>query len=199
MSVTSLALVKEYLMISHSAQDNVIQMMIDGAEDFLKAELGIELASASYTENLPLANGPLDTSAWYVQPWMSTGDMHLTPTHQPCTAVASVTDLYNPDSDPYTFTLINGLIHWTDENGIPYGRWPQGVARFQVVYTAGLATVPAVITEAVCALVKRRYDSRSGETGTGASGATQTWSDFRDADFMKRVRTAFSRRLIAGF
>ena len=63
----------------------------------------------------------------------------------------------------------------------------------------GIAQTTLATQQASYDLVKRRYDSRSGETGTGASGATQTWSDFRDADFMKRVRTAFSRRLIAGF
>ena len=49
------------------------------------------------------------------------------------------------------------------------------------------------------ALVKRRYDARSGETSIGASGASQSWGEFNDSDVIKKVKAAYSRRQIAGF
>ena len=198
MSATPLDLVKEFLAIGHSKQDNIIQMMIDGAEEYLSQLLGVTLASATFVENLPLVAGPLDSRLFFTQAWQTSGELHLIPTYGPVTAVASVVDLYS-DNEPYTFTLVNGLIEWTDENGIPYGRWPQGIARFQVTYTAGFTTVPALIKETVCALVKRRYDARSGETSIGASGASQSWGEFNDSDVIKKVKAAYSRRQIAGF
>lgn len=192
MSVTPLSLVKEFLMVTYDHQDNVIQLLIDGAEAYLAAELNVVFTSAQFTEDLPLSGGPLDTPMRFASPLVVPGELQLLPSNQPVTAVASVQDKWNANN-AMTYRLVNGAIEWTAENGIPYGRWPQGSARWHVTYTAGFATVPALIKETVCALVKRRWDARSGENSTGASGAYQSWSDMQDADFMKRVRKAYSR------
>jgi hypothetical protein len=51
-TIVDLATAKQFLQISHTAQDSVVQILIDGAESFLATHLEIAFGSASVTENL---------------------------------------------------------------------------------------------------------------------------------------------------
>jgi len=175
MSTVTLVLAKEFLEISHSAQDNAIQAMLDGAEDWLARYLGVALASATRTEDL---NG---------------GDLYLLPNIRPVTALTSVVDLFS-DDEPYTAMVEGeGRLFWADSVGRSLGRWPAGFKRFRAVYTGGFATMPKSLQLGVLMLTKRAYDARGGEKSLGAAGASMSWESLLGSD-IERIVAEYKRK-----
>ncbi|GMV82118.1 MAG: hypothetical protein AMXMBFR7_33020 [Planctomycetota bacterium] len=176
MSVLLLADAKAWLEVSHSAQDSVIQLLIDGAEDWVSRECGIALASAARQEDLDGG-----------QPW-------LYPTFLPITALATVTDLPAATTWPAAVVGENKIAR-TDEAGRvlapgpgdeafrPYkeGWWGEGAKRWRVNYTGGYASIPPGLKIAIFQLVSRAYHQRSGEGSSAAAGAALMWPKLMDS------------------
>jgi hypothetical protein len=179
MSVTTLAVAKEYLQISHNAQNVVIQLLIDGAEQFISGHLGIELATDDFEEDLP------------------GGEQYLWPTKRPVTEVESVVDRWNDDLAMDCELVGDGRIRRADENGQPLGDWPAGDRRFHVKYSAGLEAVPIPIQIATLQLVSRAYQARSGESSNSIAGANANWGTLAGSDILEMLKP-FSRRRVVG-
>lgn len=137
----TLAQVKEWLGITGTGDDALLTRAIGAASEFVRTWLGYEILSASYTER---RNG--------------LGGDALPFAHYPVTAVSSLT--VNSVSIPASSGLIKGYVF--DERSIYYiqGNFPQGRLNIGIVYTAGLASTPADITQAVIDLVSLRYKER---------------------------------------
>jgi hypothetical protein len=169
MSTLTLALVKEFLEIGHSKQDNVIQLLIDGAETFLENWLGVRFTSASRIEDL------------------DGGGEYLLANLRPVTAVASVKDLWNGEAAMACRLVGDGRILRADATGRPLGEWTQGVRRYRATYTGGYASVPAPVKQAALQMVYRAYQARASEASNSVAGASTTWGALFDSDMMKMV------------
>lgn len=176
MSTVTLALAKQALMISHTAQDTFIQALLDGAEDWIARHLGVALSSAARQEDI------------------DGGDLYLWPKFRPVTAVTSVTDLETGTVYP---ALLDGetRIRWNLLPRREEPRWPEGVQRFRVVYTAGYTALPAGVQVAILQLVARAYRLRAGQASESVDGASASFAKLIDSDIAallkpyRRVRT----------
>ncbi len=199
MSLVTLALVKEWIQIAHSQQDNVLQLMIDGAESFLEGLLNIKLTSDEHEEDLDSdpSNDFARDPGFGLSPTNGNGAAFLVPSNRPVTAVESVVDLQDEDAE-FNFRVQGDLIALTDADGNPLGAWPPGLKRFRVSYTAGYDedTVPKTIKLAVCMLVKRAYDARDGQNGINANGNVADFGALMDSAIVKMVQP-FSRKRMA--
>ena len=194
-SIVTLALAKEFLEIRHTKQDNVVQLMIDSAEDFIAKHLCVEFASAARQEDL------------------DGGGAYLLLGFRPATVLTSVTDRLG--STVMTAALIgDGRVGRADSNGVPLlrpeqlqdfnnavyasnaARWPDGLKRFRVVYTAGHATLPAVLKGAILMMVYRAYQRRGGETSSGAAGMNFAWAALMDSEIAQMIQPYSRRRKI---
>jgi len=160
MSIVSLALAKEFLKISHDKEDNVIQILIDGAEEWVGDFCGVKLedgALPTITENI-------------------SGGLHnLRPNWHPIVTVASVTNRDLTDGDvSSTLWRYNKHRIWFINGGM----WSPGTDLFTVVYTAGYttSTIPA------------GYDKRGGVETERVAGFTEQWGDLLQSDEAKKLR-----------
>lgn len=179
MSVVTLALAKEFLEITHSAQDNVIQLLIDGAEEFLAKRCRVHFASAEYVEDL------------------DGGYEYLFLGHRPATEVESVVDLWTENEEYSSLLVGDGRLMRADSAGKPLGDWPKGIRRFRATYTAGFATMPAPVKQAVVMLVRRAYEARGGESSLAAAGASMNFEAFMQSDIPIMLREFSRARHIA--
>lgn len=193
MSQTPLATAKQYLRINNTAQDLVVQLSLDAAEEFLSQYLGCDFSQAQHTENL------------------DGGGMFLLPHHRPLVSI----DTVNPagtltaplgwvqDTFVTEFYIAeiqgqSGLgveVAWVNANGLPMGRWIQGLARYQLKYTAGLSAMPSAVQMAVLKLVARDYEQRTGQTQSESHGQASDWGKLLDSDILKSLSTYSYRRL----
>lgn len=194
MSVTTLQLAKDWLQIKHTAQDAVVQMLLDGAESELEKLLNVLFSSQTITEDLTADTSELPL---YPNPRfnISNGCQYLMPTKRPVTAVASVKDHRNDDAD-MPFLLKDDLLFSADQTGsLQFGVWPAGINRYQAIYTAGYAALPGGLTRAVLMLVSMDYAARGGETTLTGAGQSQVFRSRED--LLKSVERDFSRRALA--
>jgi hypothetical protein len=179
MSIVTLALAKEFLEITHTAQDNVVQMLLNGAEDYLSKRLGVHFASSEYIEEV------------------DGGAEWLFLKHLPVSAVESVVDLWSDDAELSCKLINNSRLIYADAVGVPLGKWPKGERRYRVTYTAGHAAMPDIVKTVVCMLVRRAYEARGGEASVSAAGASMNFAKFFDSDMWSMVREYSFRRHIS--
>lgn len=158
--LTTLANVAGWLRYSPNAADSaLLSRLITAASDFVEAWCGRTFLSRQYDE---LRSG--------------NGHRMLSLNNAPCTAVASVTidglaipAAANPTSSGYRFTdtmvILNG---WC---------FRPGVANVELIYTAGFATVPPSVEQAVIDLVALRYREldRVGMASQSVGGETTAY------------------------
>ena len=175
MSVVTLALAKQYLQIAHTAQDLVVQAMLDAAEDYIERYCGCKLANASHEEDL------------------DGGELALHPTYLPLTAITTVTD--NWDSDKaWDAAIHHTSIRVADDNyEIVDVLWPLGKARWHAKYKGGFAALPSALQLAVLQLVFRAYVQRAGESGNSAAGAS---FNFGDDSGIRELMRPFRQRVV---
>lgn len=171
MSLLTLSTAKQWLQISHTAEDTALQIMLDAIETDVQAYTGTVFGSANYTEDLEAG-------------------AHLWPSFHPITAITSIT---NRDSEAaYTDYA------WKDGNIVTNHIWrTNGDVWFcgtnpkpwRVVYTAGYTslTVPAGLQAIVMDLLKRAYDNRGGKSSASAGGASYSWQNYLDTDAINRL------------
>lgn len=179
MSQVTLSLAKEFLEITHSAQDNVVQLLIDSAEEFLAKRLGVSFTSIERVEDL------------------DGGEEYLFLTHRPATDVESVVDRWSDDAEYGSQLIGDGRLLHADSVGKPLGNWPKGVRRFRATYNSGFAAMPAPVKEVVIMLVRRAYEARGGESSISASGASMNFAKFMDSDMDFKIRDYSRRRHIS--
>ena len=198
MSTVTLALVKSWLQIGHTAQDDVIQLMIDGAESFLAQYLNLKFTSEDYEEDLDsaLENEFQRDPSFFGSQVLGNGASFLIPNNRPVTAVESVLDLQDNNAS-LDFRQQGDLLAYTDAQGNFLGSWPPGLQRFRVSYTAGYDsdTLPAVIKEAVCMLAARKYNARDGQNAMAANGAAVAFGELMDSAIIKMVQPHSRRRV----
>ena len=192
MSLTTLALAKEALQISHALQDNYIQALLDGAESFIAAQLNVRFGTLDCTEDLPAeadCSVPLYYNAWN----RAEGEAFLMASNRPVTTLLSVTDNWANGAAECAQLAGTGLIQRLDTGGRPLGPWPWGAKRYHVHYTAGYAALPAALQQAVLMLVSRAYSARGGETTNAVLGEKTVFGLFAQSDLVELIKP-FSQR-----
>ncbi len=171
MSLVELALIKEALEVDHTAQDNFIQKIIDGIEDWVGLYCGISLGLV--VAEVETVNG---------------GGKSLHITNRPISAITLVEiindaeDVETVDSDEYQ--LANNEVIRNDES-----RWLRGRFNYRVTYNGGYsaATLPAGLEMLICDLVRRKYDNRGGKSNQAAAGFGTGWQALVGSDMLSQL------------
>lgn len=159
MSAITLARAKEYLRVTSTdaTLEDIIQLIIDAAEDVVKRHCGTELAETSKTEIVP-------------------GGMHYF--SLACRPVVSASSVYHIDTE-YSYSagdwvVKDSRVYLATSAGNPSSsRWPAG--QYEITYTGGYSTVPSGILQATLLLIARMYDNRGGMGSLSAGGGSQGW------------------------
>lgn len=174
--VVTLAEARAYCRIS-TADDTVLQALLDGAEEWVQRDAGILFGEHVIIEDVD-------------------GGFHALPlTRGPVLAVSSVYDLDEGETEDADDYELRGGKLWRD-NGL---RWDDRInAKWRVTYIAGYRVttsattttsastwtavdVPAGIKLAILQLVYRAYMSR-GAGSESAAGWSVNWTEFARAD-----------------
>jgi uncharacterized phiE125 gp8 family phage protein len=186
MSLTALATVKQFLRISHTAEDTALQVIIDAAEAWIADRAGIHLcadAATAYESKTEDLDG---------------GGLYLWPTYLPVRAITSILDRMDDDEavDVTEYALAEyatRIERWGDtyEDG-SITTWDLGRKRYRVTYTAGYlaSDIPDTFTRAVFHYVYRDYHGRDAEN----SGL---YSPEHDAALVKMIAPLSLRRIMA--
>ncbi len=174
--------IKEYIQISHAAQDLVIPLMRDAAAELVQRETGL-----IFEEKV----GIIDV--------LTGGGYFLTMFQRPVTNVSEILDLFINDVVDDDLWMVNknriqlggpeGISNLivNESTGSLKFRWGEGHDRYQVTYDAGHAeeNVPAALKLAVLDMLKRFYDVRGGVKQQSAAGFGRSWETFDKSDFMR--------------
>jgi hypothetical protein len=165
-SVMSLALARQACGVDYTVQDVFLQILLDGAENFVEKETGTYLSAAAVTEDV---NG---------------GGFALWPSRMPVNSVTSVTD-------NETGVAVSTDDWHNRKNGIyrdSGARWESGrVNRWEVVYNGGYTTLPYGLRAIILQLVVRGYHARGGKTASTAAGYDVEWGELLDSDMMMKL------------
>ena len=173
MSLMTLGVAKQWLQISHTAEDAVLQIFLDGIEEEVASLTATAFGSSEYTEDFE---------------W----GQYLWPSFHPITAIDSVT--YRDSSTALT------AYAWKEGNQPTNHIWRTGgdawydgtnPLPWRVVYTAGyanLAAVPSGLQMVVLDMLKQAYDSRGGVANVSAAGVSKAWSKSARDDIRVRLR-----------
>jgi len=191
----TLANAKTYLRSpAGSAEDAIIQLLLDSAADFVAQQCGVAFGVASYTDILNGGNVSLRTLVGPVVTITSIEDFS--------SEIETVAD----DMYHVIGTSPNDRIIWTGSSastrawvfpllgsvsgtGQPMQNWPAGSGRWVVRYTGGYAdgSCPATLQLAILDLTARAYANRGGVSSESSAGASVSFDKFWDADFAKRI------------
>ena len=186
MSLLSLADAKQWLQISHTAEDTVLQILLDATEQEIGRRTAIAFGSASYVEDF---EG--NTTA-------------LFPSWHPVTAVASVIETdSNTNYTSYiewrrggsSDTTDGGYIYRTDGDIFYLADNP---TPWRVTYTAGYTalTLPAQVKMLVFDWMKRQFDNRGGKLLHSGSGTMTNWRALEDSDLIQRLHAISFKTVI---
>jgi uncharacterized phiE125 gp8 family phage protein len=180
MSTITLAQAKEHLEVGHTGQDTVVQMLIDGAEDWVERHCGVLLTSQSVTDDL------------------DGGTAILWPRHKPVTAVSSITDL-KATADTITYLLVGDSQIWrADDDGNRLdSKWGAGHSRWRAAYTAGFSTVPAGLKGALLQLIYRAYHRRGGVRSQTGGGQAVGWAELVGSEVLEQLRPFIRKRSVS--
>jgi hypothetical protein len=174
--LTTLTLVEQFLsppLGSGNADEPVLAALITAASAFVVTYVGWPVLSGSFTET---RNG--------------TGGRVLSLKNRPVTAVSTLTidGVSIPPSSGF-----GTAGYWVSDDGtmllLRGHRFERGLGNVTIAYTAGYATVPADLQQAVNELVALRFKERkhfdqAGETINGAQGTTFIVKDMRESTRM---------------
>lgn len=179
MSLVTLALAKQACQINHTHQDDYIQLLLDGCEEFVQQKLSIYF-STDLTQDIVE-----DLSVAHV-----TGQKCLFPVHVPILSITSIVDRFDNDiqtewytvpSDQYRFDSFKISRLGDNYYGVRSGDvWSQGVNRWRVTLKGGYdaTTLPANVKNLIIQLVVRMYEARGSKVG---------WADLATSDMMRSV------------
>jgi len=168
MSLVTVAEAKAHVKVTNSAVDAAVQIVLDGAEQWIEQHLGISLNKAAVTDEY------VDAVGFVLQP------LEKLPIDS--TQDVTVFDSYSNDYE-YTKIVVR-------DNAIERKLgllWPAGSARYKVSYTGGydVNTLPFGLKACILELFARAWERRSGEASTGGE-ISASWPMLMDADvYMK--------------
>jgi hypothetical protein len=171
--LTTLANAKQWLNVGTTTDDALLTRLISAASQFVQTYMNRTIASAAYAEKYTGSNS--DTLA--LANW-------------PCTAVtslviATVPIVASPDGlqtgyvfdDRFIYLIGNAYAAVGFPGGAPnrFPKWPPKCV--QINYTAGFASTPLDIEQAVLELVGLRYreKNRIGQVSEAIAGATTAY------------------------
>lgn len=170
MGILSIDTAKQFLQVAHSAEDDVIQILLDSAEELVCRETGIYLHAGSGA----------------VEELLDGGCQALLPTKLPILSVTGVYDTWSDDEavDDLLFSEVRVMRKYA------YQWFAVGVKRWKVKYAAGYAatTVPAGLKQIFLDLVYRGYTNRGSKGHQSAAGHGYDWQALADSDLMHRLR-----------
>jgi len=172
-AVLSLDLVKQYLRVGGTAEDDLVQQLWDTA-----VNLCAKFTGCWFSE---------DTAADYV----SGGGHNLWPFSR--LPIVSVTGIYDEDAasdvSAGDYYLRGSKVRITYNGG---GRWPEGDRRYRVTYLGGYGTtvlVPEGLKGVMLDLTRRAYDNRGGVQAESAAGWSGSWQElWANSDIAKKLR-----------
>jgi len=173
MSVISLAQAKEYLKIDYDDQDTVIQMMIDGAEEWLERFCGISFSTSDYAENI-----------------FSEGGYNLWPKYRPVNSITSVA--YNGatvDTDDY-------VLDGNSIRRVGNRRWKE-YYQYTVRYNAGYSTVPAGLKMVILQLIAKAFLNVGGRESEQSENWSVSWDNLIDGQIRQMIQPYMSGRVLS--
>jgi hypothetical protein len=165
MGIVTLANAKEFVRISHTAEDTTLAIVLDAAEEWVMDYCGTTFgATRSQYEELD-----------------GTGEESLWPSILPLASVTEIEDLWNSNS------LIAADLYTSNSHRIELkdgARWDYGVRRYAVTYTGGYiaSTIPSIIQLAVLQLFARWYKNRATQSSDNSGGTSANWVDIAGSD-----------------
>lgn len=180
MSIVTVALAKQYLQIGHSSEDDVLQVFIDAAEDFVEKYCGIAVYEAD---------------GGSVTEYLDGGDYNLWPTSRPVNSVSGIYDTENGNAEETDYRVHGDRILKDDDGEI----WDDGFRRWKVEYSGGYSSsdYPSALKKVVLDLVYRWMNGRGGKGRQSAAGYGFNFSDLLDTD-MKATLDQHRRGLQVG-
>ena len=180
MSLILLATAKQYLQISHAEEDDVLQIMLDGAESWVADQAGICLCSDDTAQITETLDG---------------GNLFLWPKYCPINSIVQIVDKGDGDkvvsASEYSFKPTY-IYRWDDDAAdVSQQPWDEGFQRYQVMYTAGYDadTMPAAIKRAVLHYVYQDYHGRD-EKKAGL------WTPERDKELRGMILAASPKGIL---
>jgi len=118
----SLATVKQYLQVSHSQEDDALQILVDGAQGYLAEASGIHMSNTATSGGESFVED------------LHGGNLSLRPRHLPIRSVTRILDTEDDDAEvteDYKNTQMRIVREDEDEE------WETGSNRYQVSYLGG--------------------------------------------------------------
>jgi len=191
MSVLSLVTAKQLIGLGSSSVDAMIQILIDGVEEWVEDFCSLKFTKTTYVD---LLDG---------------GDISLFVESNPIVSITkieridSATDEELVDADAYRLAddeiLKNPfIIHNTNDGGsitsssFTPRRWTTGRKNFRVTYIGGYDGAPEVpkgLISLMYDLLVRGYHNRGGQESAGVSGMSVRWSAVLESDMAVRLNT----------
>lgn len=163
MDVITLEEAKGFIQIGGDLADTTVNLVGDGAEQFIANYTGVYWTETEVTETLP------------------GGGQNLWPNHGP---IVSVDSVYTTEDGSVTDSSLYKIIDNHHLN-YDYGRWPEGQRYWSVDYTAGYGdtySVPADLKMAILQLCGRWFENRRGAESEDAAGHSISFLDLLDTD-----------------
>ena len=124
MSWLRLNTVKQFLQISHTAEDDALRMLVEGVEAALSLATNIHLSTTAHTDGEEFTED------------LDGGGLGLRPKYLPIRSVSAVLDRENDDEDITDSETIDHtpsrIVREDDES-----EWDDGVQRYRVTYRGG--------------------------------------------------------------
>lgn len=165
MSIIALDVAKSFLRVGFAVDDVLIQLLVDGVEEWVERRCAVSLVAVTPTD------------------YLSGGGYALRPAVHPVNSITRITDV---DSGA---VLSSALFSLRDSRQVLYSggetRWPDGRQRYKVEYSGGYMVVPTGLQLALLGLVARAYRNRGGVTSESAAGWSIVWDKLLDSDIGK--------------
>jgi len=176
---------KAILRVRHSHDDDLVDMLVAGAEGFVQEYCGVffgdEAADLVHTEDLD-----------------SDRVRSLLPRFTPINSVTSVTDNDSDDAvvdaDTYRYSATRIFKRGTDSDDDSHV-WERGYGRWRAAYNGGYlaATLPAGMKAVILQLVYRAFWGRGGKSRQAAAGHGYSFRPLLDSDMAKELTRYKSR------
>ena len=168
MSLMTLAEAKQWLRISHSTEDTVLQTVLDALESWIAKKLGIVFYTGSSNEIIEYLDG---------------GVRNLYPVNKPINSITEVYDVVAGaivSTDYYDFTEDRIIYHQEE-------KWPSRdskTRRYRVTFQGGYnaTSLPAEIKLLILAFFRRWYLQRSGQKSEKEAGHSIVWGNYLSSD-----------------
>ena len=173
MSLITLTNAKEFLQISHDKEDIILQIVLDGMEEWVQKFCAIKFYSGN---SLPDIEENVDG-----------GNRNLRPLWHPILDVTEILDRdsSNAEVDTSLWRFSKYRIWYIDET-----YWGAGEARYQVTYNAGYVfdMLTPGLKLIMFQLIHRAYNKRGGVMSDSVSGFNEKWAELLKSDELTQLR-----------